>query len=158
MATRLLKPGLLVSLKTTIRGGVDYRRVDLDAVRKSNNGEAVTRWETTRTIEDPEEHERAVKVRGKANGLIRGVCSFTSFGLLCPYDREERLDSAIEEARRLTEDFNSTATHSDVSVYVLRGRIAETDEEATRALVSEVQGLLSAMESGIRGGEVKTIR
>lgn len=167
--TSLLRPGLLVSLKTSLRGGVHYDRrdlptSDLDAARNADAAIApddpleVTRWETTRVITDKEEHERGRKVQSKASSLIRGVCSATSFGLLCPIAREEALDDAVAFARTLADNFNRSAAHSQVDVFVLKGRIAETDEEATRAIADEVRGLLDEMDRGIRGLDVASVR
>jgi hypothetical protein len=68
------------------------------------------------------------------------------------------LDAAIAEARKLADRFNADARHTEIGVYALKGRIAETDEEATRAIASEVRGLLSEMETGIRTLNVKSIR
>ena len=175
--TSVLKPGLLVSLKTSLEGGVTYERRDL-AVEADPNLDAdpvvvvdteatvpadqpkadVARWETTRVIEDAEEHKRAVTARNAAGRAIRSVCTATSFGLLCNQDREAVLDKAVAEARALVDAHNATAKHTRVSVYVLKGRIASTDEEAARAIASEVRGLLSEMEAGIRRLDVEAVR
>ncbi len=156
--TSILKPGLLVSLKTSIRGGVTYARKDLDTGEIVDPDADVSRWETTRVIADAEEYERARKARSTATIMLRRECTATSFGLLCPAANEEALDAAVERARDLARRFNAGASHSDVSVFVLKGRIAETDEEATRAIADEVAGLLDAMERGVREFDVKSIR
>jgi hypothetical protein len=210
MKTTIMKPGILVSLKTELHGGVVYERRDLDSKEPTTIETArerykalrdaapdreafemafrsvcapkspsdlnpvqliaaaekaaglpqadVTRWETTRVVEDPGEHDRAVKARGKARSLIAAHCTPTSFGLLCPLEKEGELDAAIREARGVVDAFNEGAQRSHVGVYVLKGRIAETDEEATRAIASEVRGLLDAMEKGIRNVNAKAVR
>jgi len=155
---QLLKPGYLVSLKTAIRGGIHYDRAELDPGAAPAPEAAVARWETTRTIEDREEYARAVETRALASRAIRRVCLATSFGLLCPMSREEDLEGGIRSARDLADRFNAAARHSRLEVYVLRGRIAETDEEATRAIAGEVRGLLEDMEAGIRGVDVASVR
>src|SRR5262249_8333256 len=92
----ILKPGILVSAKTAIRGGVTYERKDLETGEVLQPGSQVARWETTRTIEDAEVYERACKVRSKIGALIRQACAATSgFGLICPAGSEEKLDEAI---------------------------------------------------------------
>ena len=73
----------------------------------------------------------------------------SAFGLLCPVEREPELDAAIARARALADEHNASATCTVVSIFALKGRIAETDEEATRAIVDEVKGLLDAMSNGI---------
>jgi len=153
-----IRPGLLVSLKSTVRGGVKYQRVDLDTGVTPVEGADVTRWETTRVIEDREEHARAVKARSQALALIRKVCSATSFGLLCPNDQEGALDAAIRAARKITENFNDGAQHTRAAIFVLKGRVASDDAEAARALAQECGELLAAMNEGIANVDAEAIR
>jgi hypothetical protein len=157
MSKVILKPGILVALSTRVEGGVRYSRRDIDSGVEDDGAERV-RWETERTIEDPAEHDRAVKARSAARSSITKVCSSTSFGLLCAAARESELDNALREARAITDAHNAGAEHTRVSVYVLKGRIAETDEEATRAIASEIRGLLDEMEAGIRDVNAEKIR
>jgi hypothetical protein len=156
--TSLLKPGFLVSLKTSLQGGVSYHRVDLDADRPEGDPAAIARWETTRRIDDPDEHKRATKARSAASSLIRAVCTHTAFGLLCPESKAAELDEAIQGAQALIDAHNQAAHSTHVRVYVLRGRIASTDEEAVRALSSEVREVLEEMQAGIRRVDVTAIR
>src|SRR5262249_19083139 len=121
-------------------------------------GERVASWETQRTIADPEEHERAVKARSKARSIITGVCAASAFGLLCPVSRERDLESAIADARRVTEEFNAGAKLSSVSVYVITGRVADNDVEAVRAINSELRELLDSMRDGVRDLDATAIR
>lgn len=150
--TTLIKPGLMVSLATELRGGVSYQRVDLE------KGDAVAKWETTKHVDNPEEFARASQVRSKARALIASACSNTAFGLICPLDRESDLDTAVSEARRLVDEFNASATTTHVRIFTLRGRIASTDDEAARGLASEVQGLILGMQAGIDAMDPEAIR
>lgn len=157
--TMTLKPGILVSLKSSVRGGVQYQRNELQTeVTEILTKRDVKRWETTRTIEDTEEHEAATRTRTAACGMIRKQCVRTSFGLLCLADREEELDKAIAEARALAGKFNGKARFSRISVYALKGRIAETDQEAAKAIAAEVQELLEQMGEGIASCDVAAVR
>lgn len=164
MRTSIIRPGLLVALKSTVSGGVQYKRIDLDAPGEAATGTTagdpalVTRWETTRIIDDPAEHERAVKARGKAVGEIRSACSVTTFGLLCPVDREAELDAAVSRARAIVDAHNANATCTRIAIYTIKGRIASTDEEAARSIASEVTALLDTMSRGIDQMDVKAIR
>lgn len=151
-----IKPGLLVSLKTELLGGADYTRIDLETGKKS--GAEVTKWETTKVVENPTEYQAAKTARGLASTSIRRACIKTSFGLLCPTENEAILDAGIAEARRIANRFNQSATKAQVNVFVIKGRIAATDEEATKAIVSEVKALMAGMEKGIAGGDIKVIR
>ena len=157
MTTSFIKPGILVSLKSTVSGGISYNRRDL-AAETTENGSHRSKWETECVVEDPAEHERATKVRGKALGLIRAVCSPTAFGLLCPLENEGKLDDAVKQARALIAEYRTTAAHTDVTVFCLKGRIASTDEEAARAIGDEVSSLIQSMNGAIDRLDADAIR
>lgn len=157
MKTSVLKPGLLVSLSVRVKGGVSYARREL-AAGPTTNGEQVSRWETERTIHDPEEWERAGQARSLARSLVSGVCCPSTFGLLCPVSEEAALDAGVTEAREVAERFNASAAQSRVEVFVLVGRIAQDDAEAARAIGAEVRELLEAMQAGIKAADPEAIR
>lgn len=153
-----LRPGLLVSLKTTVRGNVSYAKQTIEADHATDNGARVARWETERTVTDPIEHDQAIQVRGQCRSLIMAVCSASAFGYLCPDDRADDLAKAIRAARDLAEQFNATAKITQINVYVIAGRVAQDDVEAIRAISSEMRDLMSAMETGINNLDVKLVR
>lgn len=154
-----IRPGLLVNVKSTVKGGVSYQRVDLDADDNTKRDDAdITRWETTRVIEDKDEYEKATKCRSNALSLIRKVCSATTFGLLCPNEQEGALDEAIKTARQLVDNHNANAQHTQVGVFVLKGRVASDDAEAARAITQEVAELTVKMDAGIKAFDPKAIR
>lgn len=157
MQSKLIKPSYLVSLKSTLSGGISYKRIDLDA-KKSKDKSEVTMWETTRVIDDKEEHERAVKARGKAVSLIRAICVPSSFGLICPLYRSDEFDKAVTEAKEVINEFNKDANHTKIDIFVLKGEIASSDEEAVRAISSEIVSLVEEMQAGIDKLDVKMIR
>lgn len=152
ISTSTLRPGFLVSLKTSVRGNVHYMRTDL-----SDEG-AVKEWNTKRTVEDPEEHERAKKARSKAAGLVRSVCKQSAFGLLCPEVDSEKLEAAVAEARKVIDEFNNGAQLSRIAIFILTGRVMPDDVEAVRAINSEIRELMSEMSGGIQNGNVDAIR
>ncbi len=158
MKIATLRPGLLVALSSTIRGNVSYRTIDLDPDHLTSEGTREARWETQRRIEDPAEHEEAIKVRSKCRSLITGVCSGSDFGLLCPEANAPALAAAVQEAKGLAAAFNATARRTEVSVYVITGRIAADDVEAVRAINSEIRTLLETMARGVSSLDVKAIR
>lgn len=156
--TSTLRPGFLVSLKTSVSGNVSYARLNIEAEHTTEDGRKRAKWETERTVQDPQEHERAIEIRSKANYLIRNVCAKSAFGLLCPESAAAELEAAIGEARKLAEEFNLTATLTQVRIYVMTGRIAPDDVEAVKAINSEVRDLLQAMEAGVANIDAKQIR
>lgn len=158
MKVSTLRPGLLVSLKTSVVGNVTYSKRDLDVRPTTVDGAEVTRWETERVIDDPAEHRAACTARTKARNEIRSVCAASAFGLLCPESSGDKLDAAILAARRIMAEFNSTARQTRVELYVIAGKITPDDVEAVRAINSEVRELLTAMEEGVRSLDVAKIR
>lgn len=153
-ATQVLVPGILVALKTGVNGGVEYRHAEIEEDEEGR----VKRWETTRFMEDPAERKAAGELAGKAGWLIARLCVRTSFGMLCRNDREAELDAAVVEARRLATEFNARARHSFVNVSAIKGRIADNDEEATRAILNEVTDLLARMDRGLAEADIGLIR
>lgn len=157
--TSTLRPGLLVSLKTSVTGNVQYSRKDILREKKSKDGKAIhAKWETERTIIDPDEYEAAQATRTQCRILVARPCANSSFGLLCPQDAENELEGAIADARELAEEFNKTAKLTRVGVYVLTGRVAADDVEAVRSINKEIRDLLADMETGLKNLDVKTIR
>lgn len=158
MQISTLRPGLLVSLKTSLHGNVSYRTREILADHIEDDGARRATWETDRTIEHPREHEEATKVRGKARSLITSVCSPSSFGLLCPEADREKLTAAIDEARAAIDEFNGTAMITEAGLSIIIGRIAADDVEAVRAINGEVRDLLTAMETGLQKLDVAAVR
>jgi hypothetical protein len=156
--TSTLRPGLLVSLKSSVSGNVQYSRRDIENAHRTKDGIEKAKWETERTITDPKEHEAAILARNSARLQITRICAQSAFGLLCPELAEADLEKAIADARDITEAFNAKAKLTRVSINVLTGRIAPDDVEAVKAINSEVRDLLSAMERGIKNLDVKQVR
>jgi hypothetical protein len=152
-----LRPGFLISLKSSTSGNVAYDKRDLGN-KTTADGMAITEWETTRTIADPEEFQRASEARSKARNMISSVCINSAFGLLCPEKAKEELEQAIRSAHAIVDEFNRSASITRVSVYAMVGKIASDDVEAVKAINSEVSDLLGRMEEGLRNLDVDTIR
>jgi hypothetical protein len=154
MDTQIMVPGILVALKTSVYGGTHYDRRTLE---EEEDG-SIKRWETVRTMEDPKEHEAALEAVGKASRLVSKLCVRTSFGYLCPIDRERDLDGAIAQMRTVATDWNQRARHSFINVVAVKGRIADNDEDAVRAILQEANELLDRMDKGLSENDVKLIR
>jgi|SRR5215472_1902014 len=153
-----IRPGVLVSLKTALRGNVRYYTTDIERDHVLENG--LTRraeWNTQRTIEDGDEYERAVKARSKARSIVTGVCTQGNF-LLCPQASRDNLETAIREAYAVRDAFNSSATVSRLDFYVFLTEVASDDVRAFQAINSEVRDLLADMGQGIAQLDAKAIR
>lgn len=153
-----IRPGILVSLQTSVRGNTRYRKHTIEGKHTGELGEELERWETTRIVSDPEEQKAASEVRNKARYMVSKICATSTFGLICPEERADELADAIAEARELAADFNRSAVFTRVGVHVLSGRIARDDVEAVEAIASEVRGLMRDMEAGIAALDVKAVR
>jgi hypothetical protein len=153
-----LRPGLLVSLSTSVRGNVSYRTQTIEGEHRTVDGAQQARWETERTIADPAEHEAALKARARIRTIISAVCAKSAFGLLCPEADSAELEAAIREAREIAERFNAAAALTRVSVYVMCGRIAADDVEAVKAINAEIRDLMRDMAEGVNTLDVKRIR
>jgi hypothetical protein len=155
---RTLRPGLLISLSTSIDGGVDYQRIDLENNHLDDEGQQRSRWETTKVIVDPAEHAEAVQVRGKCRSLIVGVCTSTARHLLCPTDREPELRAKIVEARKLAWEFNQGAKTTSVTVSVIVSKVASNDQEAAQEISREFRQLVALAESGVSEMDKKKVQ
>lgn len=156
--TSTLRPGLLVSLKSSVRGNCRYFKPEIGETKIEQDGAAISRWTTERTIADPKEYEAAKAARSKACGLVRKVCRQSAFGLLCPEVDEEKLVAAIREARKVIDEFNAGAAVTQVDIFVLPGRVSPDEVEAVRAINSEIRELMAEMAGGIETGNVDEIR
>src|SRR5262249_36497596 len=141
-----------------VRGNVSYAKRVLEAARKTADGAERAKWETERTIVDPAEFKAAQEARSKAGNMIRRVCAHSAFGLLCPEADAGKLEAAIADANKVAKEFNSKASVTRLSVYVITGRIAPDDVEAVKAINSEIRDLMTDMESGLANLNVKEVR
>jgi hypothetical protein len=157
MRTSIIRPGLLVALKTSLVGGITYEQLTLDPDHAEGKAR-VAKWETKRTIANADEHQAATVARGRVRTLLRAVCAETSFGLICPQDRVKQLESAIAEAQGVADAHNRTARTTRVEFWVLTGRIPQDDAQAQRAIASEMRELITAMETGIKAADADMVR
>jgi hypothetical protein len=154
-----LRPGSLVSLKTSITGlNVNYHRNVLEAEHTTADGKLQAKWETEKLVLDAAEHEAAKKARADARNAIASACVQSDFGLLCPESNASKLQDAIAKAIAIVAAFNATAKLSHISVYTMLGKIEHASPDAVNAINSEVRDLLMDMESGIINNNVKMIR
>lgn len=158
VAASTLRPGILVVLKSSIRGNVSYNKQVLEGEHLTADGQKKERWETERVVSDPTEHEAAKKARSEACRAVSSACRWTAFGLLCPEDNEEALVNGMARSRKIVDEFNATARTTRIAVYAMPGRVAPDEIEAVRAINGEVRELLADMEEGIRNMDVEAIR
>lgn len=151
-----ITPGYLVNLRTVIKGGVEYETTQEGVMRDGRTEEKA--WRTLRRVEDVPELEAAVESRNKAGNMIRAKCIPTPFGLLCPESRIDELRETITKSRAVANEHNRKAKHTQIDVYVLMGKIAATDNEAARAILSDIRDARDEMMKGIKGADVAAVR
>jgi len=151
-----LRPGLMVSVRTSIKGNVSYHVTDLGK-RATVEGE-IAEHQTERLTRNVEEQERAVKARGAARSMIQTVCAHSDFGLLCPLDKESKLDEAIVAALAIVRDFNDSSEITKITFNVLRGKVEQDDVRAVRAINQEMRDLVDNMADGVQRLDVEAIR
>jgi hypothetical protein len=157
---RTIRPGLLVSFSTSLRGNVSYWVDHVQSGAVTEDGALESEWNTRKRVADPTEHALAVKARTKVRGLVLAATIPVGQGgtHLCPEADEPKLITAIAEARRLTEEFNASSELTKISFSAYVGRIAQDDVSAVRAISQEIRDLMSDMEIGLRSLDVKAVR
>ncbi len=158
MKASTIRPGLLVAIKTSVTGNVQYSKRTIESERRIDEKTAVASWETERTIADVDEHNRASKVRQEVNHAIRRLCANTAFGNLCPEDRADELAAAIADGRAKVQAFNDEASITRVTIHVIAGRVAADDVEAARAIRAELVEVIADMERGVANLSPEKIR
>jgi hypothetical protein len=158
LSASMLMPGMLVSLRTSIIGNADYDKREIEAPHRLKGGQEREKWETIKTIADPDEWKAAEVARSAATTAIRTPCAKSAFGLLCPKGNLPALQEGIVKAREAVEAFNAKAKLTRVEVRVLMGEIAQNDKEAISAINSEMRDLLKAMQDGIKNLDAPAIR
>lgn len=159
MKTSVLKPGFLVCLRTTLRGGVQYVRKDLESEHQTDDGAIRAKWETTKEIADPDDFKAGTEARTLARSTVSKVCAYSpNFGFMAPLDRESELAQAIIDARAIATEYNARATSNQLTVSVICGRIAQDDAEAARAIGAELRELMEQMKAGIAAADPAVIR
>jgi len=155
---RVIKPGILVSLKTHQTGNRVYKKREIEPAHVTDNGAEVSRWDTTKITYDPEEAKEASQITNRARYLITRLCADTAHGPLCPAERREELQAAIAEARELVAEFNARSVFTRISLNVICGEVIADDVNTARALMSETEQFLAQMQEGLKELDVKKVR
>lgn len=156
--TTTIRPGRMVVVRTGVVGNVKYSKTVIEPETDTGDGGQKAKWETERVVKNADEQKEATQIRSKMRTIITNLCAQTSFGLLCPEDKAEALDTAVKEAHALKDEFNGKAMTTTINLYVIAGKVAADDVEAVRAINSEVRGLLETMERGIQSLDPKMVR
>lgn len=146
-----LRPGVLVSIKTSVTGNASSTKEAIEPEHKTRSGATRAVWNTTRIIADADEYKKAEAVRLQARVMVVQVCNKTPSGfLLCPENQIEKLTLTIAEAERKVAEFNRRARLTRVSFYPFTTQIVQDDVKAVRAIKSDVRELIKEMAAGIK--------
>lgn len=152
-----IKPGYLVSVKTTLRGGVKYEREDIRNEHKKD-GSKEEEWRTVKTVTNEEEFKAAEKQRAKIAALVSSRCKLTPFGLICQEEDIEELYMAKELAELMVDEWNTSAKHTIMTLNVLPVCISTDDERVARDIAKQMRDLAKQMKDAVRAGDVEAIR
>jgi hypothetical protein len=155
--TTSLGASYLVFCRSELKGNVRSTHTQLTEETLAADGSASESWETLRTVKNVDEHKRALVERSAARWAISKSCVSLSFGLVCPTSKREELEKGIEEARRIVEAFNATATHDKLRLTVMVGEVKSNDQEAIRAIRNEVADLVAELQVAINNLDTKAI-
>ena len=161
----VMRAGLLLGLHVRIDGGRSYETTPVEVLQDDGTMK-VTRWQTTRTIQDEAEWKAASECATACGGTVRKSATQTDFGPLVPVERIDDLWTAIAEARATARAFNDGAKFSRVRVTMMPAVVgdlapevaARVRAEAEYAVAGEIRSLLEDMENGIKSADVKGIR
>ena len=144
---RFLKAGYLVSLKTSVTGGIEYLRFNREANASADTPGAVEETFTTKKLTmNPEEHKAAIQVRSKAVYAIRKVAADTPFGYMVPLEQRAALEAALVEAKSYVAAFNAEAKHTYVSFRMVKGLIDDGDHDTALAIAQEAIDALTTLQ------------
>ncbi len=158
MQVSTLRPGLLVSVNTRVKGGTSYRKTILEEDHLEKDGTHKARWETERTVIDKEEDDLAAKVRLQARADVVKCCAISAFGLLCPESKADLLEEGVKEAQKRVNAFNMKARTCRIQFFFMTGKIAADDVIAVQKINSEIRMLLADMQEGIKNTDPTVIR
>ncbi len=146
----------MLALQTTMKGGTSYELHESETEREG--GMLRKRRDSTVTVFDTDEHDRAVKVRGEARYCITRLCVKTPFSLLCPEENEAKMDEGVLLAKKMVADFNATSVYTKIGLYTMKGKILGNDEANAAAIAAEMRNLLAEMSAAIQKMDPDAIR
>jgi hypothetical protein len=155
-----LPAGLLVNMATSVRGNVKYFKETVEYANvDADTGHESSEWNTRKIVFDPEEQERAAKLRDRCRSLINGVCSPTNHnGLLCPLERADELERRMEQVNEWVAEFNADAVYTRVAVHIFPAEIAQNDLRAAKGIFNEIGEHLEEMQAGLAELDTKKVR
>ena len=161
MNTFNVRPGIFPNIRTSVvdkhYGATDKdHQVLVDRIRADGYSEKKTQNTTVRV--DPEEWDRASKVRLKARSLVVSVCAKTPWGLIADLDREDDLAGAFLAARAQVDEFNEGSSHYEVKASWFPGVTSGTDASEAANVRVEVIDMVNRLDAALKSADVRNIR
>ena len=154
--TLTLRDSVFLVLTTRLVGGIKYDREELGGDVKS--GTEILEWKTRRTIENVEEHRKAVATRSKMRSIVTKNCISTMMGLICPKVDELKLDESLGEAERIAKEFNETAKTCRLGVIGMKWDVQSDNDKAAKLIAGQIKNMLSDLDAAIKEANVEKIR
>jgi hypothetical protein len=175
MALASIKPGVLVLFSVHVHdSGITRDTDDLSADNASTfvpEGATVRVTKTTTVHRDPAEHDRAIKLRGKIEGMIRRHLTINPFLKHCSFDGFDLLLSDLATCQALADEHNASpeTRYTRVVIYFVPAVIGAADAEdqakalevqtrAARQMAEECKRILDDMSRGIDNLDPTAIR
>lgn len=152
-----LNPCILVTERLTVERGVSYDKRDVSVVPHMDGSEDAT-WETQRHYKNKEEAKEADRVYSNARFRIRSKCLYTEVGYLCPEKDKALLETSIQEAKDLVDEFNKKAQHCHVKFRVLCTSVQPGNIDGTEALRETLERNTVALKDALSEFDVKRAR
>jgi hypothetical protein len=150
---------LLIINKLSVEKGVHYAIKQLETDTPGETG-TTTRWETTKTVDDPEERKRGINLVERLNTHIRKTTEGVkcSFGIVAPMKAEEVLDEVNSYVKREVNEFNATARFTHIEFRPMVVKLASDDERAMKAMSEQITGTLDELQSAMDKFDIKNVR
>jgi len=162
LRTLKLKPSRFVIVRTNIYSP-NFRHT-LSRSKRNNveyGTEAITvRTVSEHTIINPEEHERATKLRGSVGAALRKFGTRIVDGLYSiPLDIEGEWDAVRTEQKKAVAEFNAESVHHKVGIDAVKLQAMTGEEELmARKVTYEIQRLFDEMKQALGTYDPETIR
>jgi len=153
---RQLKPSFIIVGDVAVRGGVQYTVNNPDEWEEGS--EHHKRWETHRTIFDPEEYNSGRATKARLQRQLNEVCTRSAIGLICPYEFEDRYREIVESIKSEIKDWNDIAKTCKLSFYPVEFEIEGANQKVAEALMRQLIELMEDLREALNKGDFKEVR
>lgn len=156
-----LKPATILVHRCARRGGLHYKRKNEQTIEDSKSNpekrEKLT-WESERVIDDKEEYDAAISLRGRCLYAVRKLGRSNELGILVRADRMKEIDEELEKWNKEMDEFNAKAKHCEVENFVMKFDISGDNTEVLKIMLRDLGELLNDLTVAMKKADPKSIR